>query len=86
MENPMSVNELAELSGKKQSIILHNLKQLLRCKFIFSRRDGLSAYIGHCPQGALTIIEREANDFNEKAIAAHVLNLQPRKEEKAKLQ
>jgi ferredoxin len=48
--------------------------------------DGLGACIGHCPQGALTVIEREAEDFNEKAAVAHVLNLKPRKEAKAKRQ
>jgi ferredoxin len=47
--------------------------------------DGLGACMGHCPQGALTINEREADEFNEKA-AAHILNLKPRKEAKAKLQ
>jgi NAD-dependent dihydropyrimidine dehydrogenase PreA subunit len=48
--------------------------------------DGLGACIGHCPQGALTVIEREADEFDEKAAAAHVLDLKPRKEEKAKRQ
>jgi NAD-dependent dihydropyrimidine dehydrogenase PreA subunit len=48
--------------------------------------DGLGACIGHCPQGALTVIEREADEFDEKAAAAHVLDLKPRKEEKAKCQ
>jgi NAD-dependent dihydropyrimidine dehydrogenase PreA subunit len=48
--------------------------------------DGLGACIGHCPQSALTTIEREADDFDEKAATAHVLNLKPRKEDKAKLQ
>jgi ferredoxin len=48
--------------------------------------DGLGACVGHCPQGALTVIERQAGDFNEKAAVAHVLNLKPRKEAKAKRQ
>jgi DNA-binding transcriptional ArsR family regulator len=40
MENPMSVNELAEALGQEQSMISHNLKPLLRCRFIFSKRQG----------------------------------------------
>ena len=40
MENPMSVNELAELLDQEQSMISHNLKPLLRCKFIFGKRQG----------------------------------------------
>jgi NAD-dependent dihydropyrimidine dehydrogenase PreA subunit len=34
--------------------------------------DGLGACIGHCPTGALAIIEREAPDFDEKAVEAHL--------------
>ena len=28
--------------------------------------------LGHCPEGAITIIEREANDFDEKAVQKHL--------------
>jgi len=31
--------------------------------------DGLGACLGHCPQDALHIIEREAEDFDEEAVA-----------------
>jgi ferredoxin len=30
--------------------------------------DGLGACLGHCPQDAITIIEREADEFDEKAV------------------
>jgi len=40
MENPMSVNELAEALGQEQSMISHNLKPLLQCNFIFSKKQG----------------------------------------------
>lgn len=34
--------------------------------------DGLGACLGECPQGALTIEEREAEDFDEKAVEEHL--------------
>lgn len=34
--------------------------------------DGLGACLGHCPQGAITIERREADDFNEEAVVAHL--------------
>jgi len=34
--------------------------------------DGLGACIGECPTGALTITEREADDFDEKAVEEHL--------------
>ena len=34
--------------------------------------DGLGACLGHCPQEAITTIEREAEDFDEKAVEAHL--------------
>lgn len=40
LEKPMSVNELAEALGQEQSMISHNLKPLLKCNFIFIRRQG----------------------------------------------
>lgn len=33
--------------------------------------DGLGACLGHCPEGAITIEQREAAEFDEKAVAAH---------------
>jgi DNA-binding transcriptional ArsR family regulator len=40
MQKPMSVNELAEQLGQEQSMISHNLKPLLECNFVYSKRDG----------------------------------------------
>ncbi len=34
--------------------------------------DGLGACLGHCPQGAITIERREAEDFSEEAVGAHL--------------
>ena len=34
--------------------------------------DGLGACLGECPQGAITIEEREAEDFDEKAVKHHL--------------
>jgi len=34
--------------------------------------DGLGACLGHCPQGAITVSEREAPEFDEKAVHEHL--------------
>ena len=34
--------------------------------------DGLGACLGHCPRGAITIEERDAAEFDEKAVDAHL--------------
>jgi NAD-dependent dihydropyrimidine dehydrogenase PreA subunit len=34
--------------------------------------DGLGACLGECPQGAITVIEREAAEFDEKAVEQHL--------------
>ena len=34
--------------------------------------DGLGACLGECPEGAITIEEREADAFDEEAVAAHM--------------
>ena len=39
-KQPMSVNELAEVLGQEQSMVSHNLKPLLECNFIYSKREG----------------------------------------------
>jgi DNA-binding transcriptional ArsR family regulator len=39
-KQPMSVNELAEVLGQEQSMVSHNLKPLLECNFIYSKRAG----------------------------------------------
>lgn len=35
--------------------------------------DGLGACLGECPTGALTVIQRQATEFDEAAVAAHVM-------------
>ena len=39
--------------------------------------DGLGACIGECPQGALTIEVREAEEFDERAVEAHLAHREP---------
>src|SRR5512137_2860457 len=34
--------------------------------------DGLGACLGECPQDAIRVIEREADDFDEAAVAEHL--------------
>ena len=34
--------------------------------------DGLGACLGHCPQDAIIIAEREAEDFDDKAVEVHL--------------
>lgn len=40
MAKPMSVNELAVSLGQEQSMVSHNLQQLLRCNFISIKKQG----------------------------------------------
>jgi ferredoxin len=34
--------------------------------------DGLGACLGHCPQGALEVVEREAENYDEEAVKLHL--------------
>src|SRR5512135_2439855 len=34
--------------------------------------DGLGACLGDCPQDAITVIERDADEFDEAAVARHL--------------
>ncbi len=47
--------------------IVDGKAKLVRDKYC----DGLGACLGTCPQDAITIVEREAEDFDEQAVAAH---------------
>ena len=38
--------------------------------------DGLGACLGYCPQGAITIVEREAEAFNQEEVHKYVINNQ----------
>ncbi len=40
--------------------------------------DGLGACIGECPENALKIIERDAAEFDEKAVEEHLANIKER--------
>ena len=40
MKQSMSVNDLAEALGQEQSMVSHNLKPLLECNFVYTKRDG----------------------------------------------
>jgi len=44
--------------------------------------DGLGACLGHCPFGAITIIKREAESFDKKAVDAHLSQFQGKTPEK----
>ncbi len=37
--------------------------------------DGLGACLGHCPQGAITVTRREAEGYDERAVAEHLTSL-----------
>lgn len=39
--------------------------------------DGLGACLGHCPQGSITVVRREAEGFDEEAVARHLENVRP---------
>lgn len=41
MKHPMSVNELVDSIGQEQSMISHNLRPLLECNFVYTKRDGV---------------------------------------------
>ena len=41
--------------------------------------DGLGACLGECPQGAITIEEREADEFDPKAVEEHLAKQNPEK-------
>ena len=40
MKKPMSVKELTDNLGQEQSMVSHNLKPLLECNFVYSKRQG----------------------------------------------
>ncbi len=40
MQQEMSVNELVTAIGQEQSMVSHNLKTLLDCNFVYTKREG----------------------------------------------
>jgi len=40
MKKPMVVSDLARELGLEQSLLSHNLKSLLECNFVYTKRDG----------------------------------------------
>ncbi len=42
--------------------------------------DGLGACLGECPRGAITIEERQAEEFDERAVAEHLAAMNPIRE------
>lgn len=47
--------------------------------------DGLGACLGECPQGAITLQEREADEFDEEAVAEYLADEQASTAQDAKL-
>jgi ferredoxin len=43
--------------------------------------DGLGACIGECPNDALTLVEREAEEFDEAAVEEHLENLKAKEDD-----
>lgn len=41
-ESDMNVTQLTEALGQEQSMISHNLKSLLKCQLVYSKREGKS--------------------------------------------
>lgn len=41
-ESEMNVTQLSEVLNQEQSMISHNLKPLLECRFVYSKRTGKS--------------------------------------------
>lgn len=68
-EKPMSVNEIANILGEEQSMISHNLKPLLECKFIKSNKVGKKRVysLNHeTIQALLTIVNNHAKKYCPK--------------------
>jgi len=47
--------------------------------------DGLGACLGECPQDAITIEEREAGEFDERAVAGHLASVKAQEEKEPAL-
>ena len=66
IQKPMSVNELANSLGQEQSMISHNLKPLLECNFVYSKKAGKKRIysVNQETVGALfRVVENHAENF-----------------------
>ena len=68
MEKPMNVTQLAETLGQEQSMISHNLRPLVTCKFLHVERRGRERVYS---------INHETVDPLFKVIENHAVNFCP---------
>jgi DNA-binding transcriptional ArsR family regulator len=76
IDQPMSVNELSETIGQEQSMVSHNLKLLLECNFVYSKRDGKKRIYSANKKtvGALfKIVENHAEKFCPTGGKCHLI-------------
>ena len=65
-EKPMNVTEIVETLGQEQSMISHNLRPLVRCKFVKVQREGKNRvyYLNHeTMDPIIKAVEIHATDF-----------------------
>lgn len=65
-EGPMNVSQLAESLGQEQSMISHNLRPLVRCRFVEVERRGKERFyrVNHDTVGSLfKIVEMHAENY-----------------------
>ena len=68
MEKPMNVTQLAETLGQEQSMVSHNLRPLVECRFVSVERKG---------RERLYSINHETVDLLFKVIENHAVNYCP---------
>jgi len=68
MEKPMNVTQLAENLGQEQSMVSHNLRPLVKCRFVQVERKG---------RERLYSINHETVDSLFKVIENHAVNYCP---------
>ena len=68
MDKPMNVTQLAEILGQEQSMISHNLRPLVKCRFVQVERKG---------RERLYSINHETVDSLFKVIENHAVNYCP---------
>ena len=75
VEKPMSVNQIVKELGQEQSMISHNLKRLVDCHFVQSRREGKQKIysVNHETVGPLMkVIETHYHNFCLDGRACHL--------------